>query len=123
MILESQMMLPVLFSNPCIIIFPLINADASVMCYIHLHLYAVTSDHYPGFPDLEIVGCPARYDPQNEVYEIDFQWNVPFSPAALSHIQLMSLRIDVMLKLNDDFTDFTVLRPGVFSGNVTVNVS
>ena len=75
------------------------------------------------FPELEIVGCPARYDHQNEVYVVDFQWRVPFSPAALSHIQLLSIRADRLLKLDDELNDFTLLQPGVFSDTVPVNVS
>ena len=69
------------------------------------------------------MGCPARYDRQSETYVVDFQWKVPFSPAALSHIEFMSLHGDVLLKLNDEFNDFTLLQPGVFSDTVPVNVS
>ena len=75
------------------------------------------------FPELEIVGCPARYDHQSQAYIVNFQWRVPFSPAALSHIQLISIRADRLLKLDDEFNDFTLLQPGVFSDTVTVNVS
>ena len=75
------------------------------------------------FPELEIVGCPAKYDRQSEAYIVDFQWRVPFSPAALSHIQLITIRADRLLKLHDEFNDFTLLQPGVFSDTVSVNVS
>ena len=54
---------------------------------------------------------------------MDFQWRVPFSPAALSHIEFMSLRADVLLNLSDYSDDFTILRPGVFFETVPVNVS
>ena len=75
------------------------------------------------FPELEIVGCPARYDHQSEAYVVDFQWRVPFSPAALSHIQLLSIHADRFLRLDDEFNDYTLLQPGVFSDTVPVNVS
>ena len=68
------------------------------------------------------MGCPViYYDRQNEVYEVDFQWRVPFSPAALSHIAHLLISTDVLLKLGDD--DFTFLRPQVFTGSLPVNVT
>ena len=73
------------------------------------------------FPTLEIVGCPVTYDRQNEVYEVDFQWRVPFAPAALSHIQHLWIATDVLLELGDD--DFTFLRIGVFTDTLPVNVT
>ena len=66
------------------------------------------------------MGCPARYDRQNETYVVDFQWRVPFSPAALSHIQLISIHADILVRQEDDFI---LLQPGVFNDTVTVNVS
>ena len=120
MVLESHMMLPVLFSNPPIFPFnSLVNADVSVMCYIHLHVYAVTSDD---FPELEIVGCPASYDHLSEMYIVDFQWRVPFSPAALSHIELLAIHVDKLLRLSDDFNDFSPLQLGLKPHKVYVNV-
>ena len=73
------------------------------------------------FPKLEIVGCPARYDHLNEAYVVDFQWRVPFSPAALSHIELLSLRAHRFLHLHDD--NNIPLQPGVISDSETINVS
>ena len=76
------------------------------------------------FPTLEIVGCPViYYDRQNEVYEVDFQWRVPFSPAALSHIAHLLIFTDVLLKLDDDYDDFTLLHPRVFTDSLPVNVT
>ena len=84
-----------------------------------LILYAVSS--VIGFPELEIVGCPARYDRQSEVYTVDFQWEAPFSPAALSHIRVFAIRADVLLRLVAN--EFAVARVGVFFADVPVNVS
>ena len=94
-----------------------------MMSVKHYILYAVTSDDFSAFPELEIVGCPARYDHQNEVYEVDFQWRVPFSPAALDHIVLLIVHADVLLNLTDDVNDFTLLQPRVFKDCLSVNVS
>ena len=69
------------------------------------------------------MGCPARYDPQNEVYVVDFQWRVPFFPAALDHIELLLVHADVLLNLPDGVNDFTLLRPTVFKETLPVNVS
>ena len=68
--------------------------------------------------------CPTTsYDRLSETYAGNFQWRVPFSPAALSHIELLLVRASVLLNLTDDpNNDFTLLRPGVFSKNVTVKV-
>ena len=90
------------------------------MCCIHL-LYAVTSGNFPDFPKLEIVGCPVTYHRLIGAYIVNFQWRVPFSPAALSHIKLILLRIDVMQYLMDRLNDFTI--PGILNVNETVNVS
>ena len=69
------------------------------------------------------MGCPAEYDPQSETYVVDFQWRVPFSPAALSHILLLLVHADVLLNLPDGVNDFTLLRPRVFEDTLPVNVS
>ena len=69
------------------------------------------------------MGCPARYDRQSEVYVVDFQWNVPFSPAALSHIELLRVHADVLLNLTDGVNGYTLLRPRVFEDTLPVNVS
>ena len=92
----------------------------SVQCYTY---FSAVGTHFPGFPELEIVGCPARYDCQNEVYIVDFQWNVPFSPAALDHIELLIVHADVLLNLPNGVNDFTLLRPQVFDDTLPVNVS
>ena len=63
------------------------------------------------------------YDRLNETYVVDLQWRVPFSPAALSHIEFISLRADILLILSDFGDDFTLIRPGVVSDAVPVNVS
>ena len=69
------------------------------------------------------MGCPATsYDPQSETYVVDFQWRVPFSPAALSHIELLAIHVDKLLRLNDDFNDFSPLQLGLKPHNVYVNV-
>ena len=79
-------------------------------------LYAVSS--VADFPTLEIVGCPARYDRLSETYVVDFQWRVPFSPAALSHIKVFAIRADVL-----EVNTFTLIRLGVFFADIPVNVS
>ena len=69
------------------------------------------------FPELEILGCPATYDRLSETYVVNFQWRVPFSPAALSHIEVFAIRADIFnLK-------FTLIQVGVFFADVPVHVS
>ena len=46
-------------------------------------------------PELEIVGCPVKYNPSLNEYEVNFQWKAPFSPAGLSfirHFQMIVLQ-------------------------------
>ena len=69
------------------------------------------------------MGCPARYDYLSDTYVVNFQWRVPFSPAALSHIELLVIRADVLLDLSEGINDFTILRTGVITDNETINVS
>ena len=37
-------------------------------------------------PDLEIVGCPVMYKPNDNEYEVNFQWRTSFSRGLLSFI-------------------------------------
>ena len=90
--------------------------QCNVLCILNFYTVGDVAD----FPELEFVGCPARYDRQNETYIVDFQWSVPFSPAALSHIELMLIRADRLLRLEDEFNNS---KARVFSDNVPVNVS
>ena len=63
------------------------------------------------------------YDRLNETYVVNFQWRVPFSPAALSHIELILIQAHILLKLGDEIYDFTLIQPNVFSDTMPVNVS
>ena len=92
-----------------------------VLCAGYTLFHAVQG--VDNFPNLEIVGCPARYDRLNETYVVDFQWRVPFSPAALSHVYRFSLDAHRLLRLHDDVNDFILLLPGVISDSETINVS
>ena len=44
-------------------------------------------------PDLEIVGCPVTYKPNDNEYEVNFQWRAPFSWALLSFIRHFSVTV------------------------------
>ena len=44
-------------------------------------------------PDLEIVGCPVTYKPNDNEYEVNFQWRASFSQALLSFIRHFSVTV------------------------------
>ena len=44
-------------------------------------------------PDLEIVGCPVMYKPNDNEYEVNFQWRASFSQALLSFIRHFSVTV------------------------------
>jgi len=72
-------------------------------------------------PDLEIVGCPVTYKPNDNEYEVNFQWRAPFSQALLSFIRHFSVTVfarergrDVPLETFD--SEFELVNVGDGSG-------
>ena len=53
--------------------------------------YVAGSD-FP-IPDLEIVGCPVMYKPNDNEYEVNFQWRAPFPQGLLSFIRHFSITV------------------------------
>ena len=66
------------------------------------HDYCIFPDAASDFvlPDLEIVGCPVTYNPNDNEYEVNFQWRAPFSPAGLSFVRYFQITVFQRMREN-----------------------
>ena len=62
------------------------------------------------------------FDPQGQYYHVDFKFGLPFSPAALSHIQELVIRVDVLLRLEVGANDTAVILPGLHMAFINVSI-
>ena len=57
-----------------------------------------------------MIGCPVTYKPNDNEYEVNFQWRAPFSQALLSFIRHFTITVsvrergrDIQLTFNSEF--------------------
>ena len=89
--------------------------------YTYNLLSAVSGDG--SIPHPESLGCPIMFDSERQQYQVDFEFRLPFSPAALSHIQALVIRVDKFLRLEGGLNHRTfIVEVGVDQAIINVSI-
>ena len=69
------------------------------------------------------LSCPFHYDSEAEKYIVDFQFNLPFSPATLSNVAVYVVRADAYQEPAPGMHDATVVEVGQNRQSIFVSLT
>ena len=87
--------------------------------YMYIFSLSVVSGD-ESIPHPESLSCPISFNTERQQYQVDFKFQLPFSPAALSHIQALVIRVDELVRV-EGRTDPVILTVGFDTININVS--